>query len=194
MRFEGDTDQNLFFTDASADLVGIGTNAPASKLHTLLANATTNAVDTVLTIGHNSTGTAAAGFGGALLWTLESSTTNDQSAASWGALWATATHASRKAQIVGSVYDTAAREWIRGEASGTAAMIGFLGAAASARQTGGENATNNVTSGGTTGTIDNWTDLTTYATDAAAIRNAVYQLARLVKQDHDALRLYGLLT
>ena len=194
VRFEGDTDQNLFFTDASADLVGIGTNAPASKLHTLLANATTNAVDTVLTIGHNSTGTAAAGFGGALLWTLESSTTNDQSAASWGALWATATHASRKAQIVGSVYDTAAREWIRGEASGTAAMIGFLGAAAVVQQTSGADLTNNVTSGGTDNTIANFTDLTTYANDAATIRNDIYQLARKLKQVNDALRLYGLLT
>lgn len=33
VRIEGDTDANLFFTDASADFVGIGTNAPASKLH-----------------------------------------------------------------------------------------------------------------------------------------------------------------
>lgn len=31
-RFEGDTDANLLFTDASADAVGIGTNAPLSKL------------------------------------------------------------------------------------------------------------------------------------------------------------------
>jgi len=30
-RVEGDTDANLFFVDASADAVGIGTNAPASK-------------------------------------------------------------------------------------------------------------------------------------------------------------------
>ena len=32
MRVEGDTDQNLLFTDASADKVGIGTSAPATKL------------------------------------------------------------------------------------------------------------------------------------------------------------------
>ena len=32
VRIEGDTDQNLLFTDASADMVGIGTNAPTSKL------------------------------------------------------------------------------------------------------------------------------------------------------------------
>lgn len=31
-RFEGDTDANLLFTDASTDRVGVGTNAPATKL------------------------------------------------------------------------------------------------------------------------------------------------------------------
>jgi len=33
VRIEGDTDANLFFTDASADANGMGTNAPAAKLH-----------------------------------------------------------------------------------------------------------------------------------------------------------------
>jgi hypothetical protein len=32
-RIEGDTEQNLFFVDASTDRVGIGTNAPAASLH-----------------------------------------------------------------------------------------------------------------------------------------------------------------
>jgi hypothetical protein len=31
-RIEGDTDTNLFFTDASTDRIGVGTNTPASKL------------------------------------------------------------------------------------------------------------------------------------------------------------------
>lgn len=31
-RFEGDTDPNLLFTDASTDRVGVGTNAPTTKL------------------------------------------------------------------------------------------------------------------------------------------------------------------
>ena len=34
-RVEGDTDANLLFADASADKVGIGTNAPISKFETL---------------------------------------------------------------------------------------------------------------------------------------------------------------
>lgn len=52
--------------------------------------------------------------------------------------------------------------------------------------------TNNVSSGGSNGTIANYTDLTTYANDAAAIRNDIYQLARSLKQVIDALRAYGL--
>ena len=62
------------------------------------------------------------------------------------------------------------------------------------KQTSGENLTNNVTAGGTDGTIANYTDLTTYANDAAAIRNDIYQLARKLKQVNDGLRAYGLLT
>lgn len=58
----------------------------------------------------------------------------------------------------------------------------------------GANLTNNVTNGGTDNIIANYTDLTTYATDAAAIRNNIYQLARKLKQVNDALRTYGLLT
>jgi len=47
--------------------------------------------------------------------------------------WATSTDASRKARGIFRVWDTAAREAIRIEASGSAPMIGFLGAAAVAR-------------------------------------------------------------
>ncbi len=72
--------------------------------------------------------------------------------------------------------------------------VGFFAVAPVAQQTSGANLTNNVTSGGTDDTITNWTDLTTYATDAAAIRNAVYQLSRKMKQINDALRLFGWLT
>lgn len=41
----------------------------------------------------------------------------------------------------------------------------------------GATLTNNVTAGGTANTIANYTDLTVYANDAAAIRNDIYQLA-----------------
>lgn len=77
---------------------------------------------------------------------------------------------------------------------GSGSNIGFFGGAGATQQTSGANLTNNVTSGGTSDQIDNWTDLTTYATDAAAIRNAVYQLARKVKQLNDGSRAYNLFT
>lgn len=73
--------------------------------------------------------------------------------------------------------------------------IGFFATAAVALQTGPTvNITNNVTSGGTDGTIANFTDLTIYANDSAAIRNDIYQLARGLKFVSDALRAYGLIT
>jgi hypothetical protein len=55
----------------------------------------TNAFTDVFTVGHNSSGTPAASFGGSVLFNLQSSTTADQNAARIGVLWTTATHASR---------------------------------------------------------------------------------------------------
>lgn len=173
------------------------TNGTAGQWGSLFAgtrDAGTTTITDGLTLGHNSTGTPAAGFGSAIQINLHSSTTVDQNAVRLTAEWVVATHASRTARYKINVYDTASREVLRGEASGTAAMIGFLGANAAARQTSGADLTNNVTSGGTDDTIANFTDLTVYANDAATIRNDVYQLARKLKQVNDALRLYGLLT
>lgn len=137
------TEDHLHVTNSTAgDLVCIDENGqlglrekdPASRLHATEDNAVTNAVTDVVTIGHNSSGTPAAGYGTGLLFQGESSTTEDQAMARLSTLWATATHASRKARSVWSVYDTAEREGIRIEASGTAPMLGVLGAAAIARQ------------------------------------------------------------
>lgn len=52
---------------------------------------------------------------------------------------------------------------------------------------------NNVTSGGTTSTIANFTDLVTYSNDAATIRNNDYQLAKKILAIETALRNYGIL-
>lgn len=81
-----------------------------------------------------------------------------------------------------------------GAARFTGSTFGVFGATPAAQQVSGANLTNNVTSGGSDDVVGNWTDLTTYATDAAAIRNGVYQLARKVKQLNDGLRLLGLFT
>lgn len=160
----------------------------------VVLDAATSAQSAIYNAFHRSTATPATGFGSQMQWLGDTDSGADRGMLLLRTQWSTVTDASRKALGIFYIADTAFREIWRGEASGTAAMIGFLGANASIRQTSGANLTNNVTAGGTTDQIDNWTNLATYSTDAAAIRNAVYQLARKLKQVNDALRLYGLLT
>lgn len=69
--------------------------------------ANTNAVADVGAIGLDSTGTAAAGLGAQLQFTLESSTTNQQQAAGMTWVWTTATHASRTADLFFSTVNSA---------------------------------------------------------------------------------------
>lgn len=72
--------------------------------------------------------------------------------------------------------------------------FGAFGTTPVAQPVSAADLTNNVTSGGTSDQIDDFTDLSTYATDAAAIRNAIYQLARKLKQVNDGMRDLGLLS
>jgi hypothetical protein len=72
--------------------------------------------------------------------------------------------------------------------------VGFFNTTPATQPVSAANLTNNVTSGGTDNTVDNFTDLIVYANDAAAIRNAIYQLARKLKQVNDGLRTLGLLS
>lgn len=74
----------------------------------------------------------------------------------------------------------------------TTGTLGFFGSAGATRVTQGA-ITNSVTAGGVTGTIANFTDLTTYATDAPTIRNDIYQLSLALANVVGALRSYGLL-
>lgn len=81
-----------------------------------------------------------------------------------------------------------------GTAGGTNGQkIGFFNQSPAVQQTSGANLTNNVTVGGTNDVIANYTDLATYANDAATIRNDIYQLGRKLKQVNDGLRTLGLL-
>jgi hypothetical protein len=77
---------------------------------------------------------------------------------------------------------------------GTAASqkLGFYGKTPVIQQTQGA-LTNSVTAGGVTGTIANYTDLSVYANDAAAIRNDIYQLALALSGTITALRAQGLI-
>jgi len=90
-------------------------------------DAATSTVTTIAAIRHNSTGTPTTGFGAAQLFTLESSTTADTSAANIKVSWSDATHATRKAKAVVNVYDTAERSAITFEADGAAADAYFEG-------------------------------------------------------------------
>lgn len=96
---------------------------------------------------------------------------------------------------------------IAGDLKHTGTNLGVFSVAVAARQTGGANVTNSVTAGGTNDTVADLTVTVGSSVAAsgaavvadvearlASIRNDIYQLARSVKQDHDALRLYGFLT
>ena len=64
-----------------------------------LSDAVTAAATTLLTLGHNSSGTPAASFAGRLLWQLQSTTTANRDAAAIDALWTTSTDASRTSAL-----------------------------------------------------------------------------------------------
>lgn len=75
----------------------IGTGA---SIYATTSTSTTAAVDPTLTLDGYTSGTPAAGYGAGLVFTLKSSTTSKQNAATIAAVWTTATHASRTADIV----------------------------------------------------------------------------------------------
>lgn len=119
--------------DSSANALSIIAASGAGTFG--IRDAGTNDTQTVLTVRRNSTSTPAASFASRLLWQLESSTTENVDAASVVVSHVVATHASRTERVQHFVNDAGgAREYIRGEASGSAPMIGFLGAAAVIRQ------------------------------------------------------------
>lgn len=193
-RIEGDTDVNLFYTDASTDSVGIGTATPGGKFEVANSSASTSSADTMFILSNTSSGTPAAGYGLAVRYNLKSSTTAGRTAAGDSITWVVATDASRTARRVSTISDASSSyEIIRQEASGSAGMLSFFGSSAVVKQTSGANLTNNVTSGGTDDTIANYA-IVDYATDAATIRNDIYQLARKLKQINDGLRSFGLFT
>lgn len=122
-----------FATFKAGGKMGLNTHTPSTVLHSIISDSGTNAVVINVTLGHNSSSTAAAGFGTGIEFQLQDSTTTNVSAGKITYEWVVATHASRTARSKWSVYDTAEREAIRIEASGSAPMIGVYGVAAVAR-------------------------------------------------------------
>lgn len=112
----------------ASSLTSVGT---LSGLTEIISDSATSSTSTGAIFGHDTSGTPAAGFGSVYKYQLQTSTTVDTDAYNETVTWATATHATRKARVTYNVFDTATREAFRVEASGTAAMIGFLGAGAS---------------------------------------------------------------
>lgn len=99
------------------------------------STATTNAAQTVLALSSTCSASTADGFGGSVFYTARTTLASPtiQNLGRDDFVWATAANATRKGRRQFFVYDTAAREGFRLEASGSAPMIGFLGANASAR-------------------------------------------------------------
>lgn len=152
----------------------------ASTFSQTLTDSTTTTISDLHTFRHNG-GTVATGFGTGQQWLLESDSTNNRNAARWTVEWATATDASRKARVIHYAYDTSAREALRLEASGSAAMVGFLGASAVIRQAGtGETA--GFTAGAGTPVLDD-------STFTGNVGATAYRINDIVK----ALKNYGLL-
>lgn len=77
------------------------------------------------------------------------------------------------------------------QVGGSTSTLGFFGTTPHAQETLGA-ITNNVTVGGTTGTLANFTSLSVYATDATAIQNDIYQLGLAVSGIITALKAYGI--
>lgn len=95
--------------------------------------------------------------------------------------WVSSTDASRKARLVISAYDAAAREAFRCEGSGTVAMISFFGAVAVIQQAG-----TGTTAGFTAGTGTAVRDDSTFTGN---VGSTAYRISDVVK----ALKNYGLL-
>jgi microcystin-dependent protein len=99
MRFEGDTLSSLFFLDASADSIGIGTTSPDRQLHVVYTDTATNANAAALRITHSTSGTATTGLGVGIEWEIENASGTDVVAAAMNALWTDATNASEDAKL-----------------------------------------------------------------------------------------------
>lgn len=128
--YTGGADRLCIYTDGK---IGFGGVTPGVPYDFGYSDAITNAVTDMLTIRHASSGTPASGFGVGQVFGLESSTTENQTAARIKAVWTEATHATRKAALILTVYDTAEREGIRIGTNGSAPLIGLLGATPSAQ-------------------------------------------------------------
>jgi hypothetical protein len=127
-----------FFTGGEVILGASGSSfTPTYRVHAARDSALTNTIDDVFAINHNTSGTAAAGFGARMAFQLESSTTVNTLAASIRGLWNIATHATRSGDLVLAAYNTTnEREGLRIRGGAAGAEIAFNGATPQAQSTG----------------------------------------------------------
>ncbi len=92
---------NSIYYDGTNQRLGIGSgmSTPSTPLHVLRASSTTNAIDKIITLGNNSSGTPAANAGVGLYYTLKSSTTNNRDVAMISGIWTTATEGSQTSAL-----------------------------------------------------------------------------------------------
>lgn len=83
----------------TAALLGTANTFTAAQAATV-TDAATNTVTTLVTLGHNSSGTPATGFGTGLLFRGKSTTTNDRDMAQIAVDWGAATDASRRGRLI----------------------------------------------------------------------------------------------
>jgi hypothetical protein len=159
--------------------VGTGAGTTAGGIRGTISDTGTTNTAANLYLGHNTSNTPAAGFGTDIVVTLETTTTPDTLASIIRTSWSAATHASRKATVEHYVYDTGPRLALEIEASGTAAMIGFLGATPVVRQTVAAAAA----AGGTGATAG--------AYDTAAHRDGLITLVNNIRSAGIALGLWA---
>jgi len=124
------TTGNVNINTASVNLgAQLGVLGTTTNIAYFISNtAGTNAIRDVLKLESTSTGTAAAGLGAGILYSLETATGGtNQTAGVISASWVDATNATRKAKLSLSAYDTAARLGLEIEATGTVPVVTTYG-------------------------------------------------------------------
>jgi hypothetical protein len=124
---------NMVVGGGNVTFDSITTTDSAADFTTSDAGSTNRAA--VLRLAHETSGTPSAGFGARINVFLHTDTNALAQAAAEDVEWVSATNASYKARKTYNVQDAAgSREFMRGEATGSAAAVGFLGANAVVRQ------------------------------------------------------------